>query len=129
MPKTYKLKIIDETKLPEEEEYDDGECYRCNATFKKDQDGWGATNLKGHGGIEFCHECWDGDYACEVENSVEGEDGDMYWTGDIEDYTEDFWATYDGSMIFLTSKFTHMESERQFAQWGTLTDFVDKRKK
>jgi len=63
---------------PNEEE--DGDCYKCDKTFKKDLDGWGATNLKGYGGINFCHDCWDGETGCEVENSVEGKDGDMYWT-------------------------------------------------
>ena len=67
----------------EEDEWDDGECYKCDKTFKKDLDGWGSTNLKGYGGINFCHDCWDGETGCEVENSVEGKDGDMYWTPGI----------------------------------------------
>ena len=63
-----------------EEEWDEGECFKCEKTFKKDLNGWGATNLWMFGGINFCHNCWDGETSCEVENSVEGEDGDMYWT-------------------------------------------------
>ena len=61
-------------------EEENGECFKCEKTFKKDLNGWGATNLWMFGGINFCHNCWDGETSCEVENSVEGEDGDMYWT-------------------------------------------------